>query len=595
MEECGFRPIIADEHICSLVEQLGVEGNIDKIENWLYEHNVKHLGFSYRLDPQDGFNLFTKLIYQLGKRGLLVENGGQIDSLFFGGLPSACNLVKNDYGIRVCVFEGDETPVETLNKIGVPKFLIPDYLIEDIKYDNNRFQFGQEVIRSGDFLKFKPVDRSSYSEFGTNKDTLVARLNHSIDNKLPPLIRAHIGPYLSDKHESLKLFIDWIKQLSSAGLMDILSVGTSQLSQSNFGENWKDKPNGGGVPVNSVEDFNKIWIAARPMLVRTYSGTNNIIKMAEMYESSINIAWHALSLWWFNSIDSRGPLSLDENLIQHCEAIKYIASMDKPFEANVSHHFSFRGADDITYILSAFIAAKTAKKLGIRYYILQNMLNTPKNTWGIQDLAKSRALLTLLMELEDDNFKVILQPRAGLDYFSHNIGKAKIQLASVTALMEDIDPFNKFSPPLIHVVGYSEGSYLADPEVVNESIQITQYALQKYRYLKSRGLVENINDNTEVRQRSAFLIQDTKILIKSIEKSVNNPYSPKGLYQIFKAGFFSVPFLWGQREEFPEATKWKTKSHKGATIIIDGNGQPISTGERALICSEIARKQASII
>ena len=53
------------------------------------------------------------------------------------------------------------------------------------------------------------------------------------------------------------------------------------------------------------------------------------------------------------------------------------------------------------------------------------MLNTPRFTWGIQDLAKSRAMLKLVKELEDSHFRVVLQPRAGLDYFSADLDKAK--------------------------------------------------------------------------------------------------------------------------------------------------------------------------
>ena len=42
------------------------------------------------------------------------------------------------------------------------------------------------------------------------------------------------------------------------------------------------------------------------------------------------------------------------------------------------------------------------------------MLNTPRSTWGVQDLAKSRTVLKLVKELENDQFKVIFQTRAGL-------------------------------------------------------------------------------------------------------------------------------------------------------------------------------------
>ena len=224
------------------------------------------------------------------------------------------------------------------------------------------------------------------------------------------------------------------------------------------------------VPVNSEAEYIDIWQAARPMLVRTYSGTKNVQKLAEIYERTINISWHALSLWWFNELDGRGPNALYDNLKEHLDTIRYISTTGKPVETNVSHHFAFRGADDITYIISGFLAAKATKKYGARTFVLQNMLNTPRSTWGIQDLAKGRTMLKLVKELEDENFRVVLQTRAGLDFFKPNIEIAKAQLATVTALMDDIDPNNEMSPEIIHVVSYSEALFLT-PDILTIALE----------------------------------------------------------------------------------------------------------------------------
>ncbi len=62
-------------------------------------------------------------------------------------------------------------------------------------------------------------------------------------------MRAHVGPYSSSvsREESVKQFISWAKYLADTGYLDILSIGTSQLTQSNFGEDWGGgRPNGGG-------------------------------------------------------------------------------------------------------------------------------------------------------------------------------------------------------------------------------------------------------------------------------------------------------------------------------------------------------------
>ena len=42
-----------------------------------------------------------------------------------------------------------------------------------------------------------------------------------------------------------KQYMEWCHDLANEGFLDILSIGTSQLSQSNFGENWDRKINGG--------------------------------------------------------------------------------------------------------------------------------------------------------------------------------------------------------------------------------------------------------------------------------------------------------------------------------------------------------------
>jgi len=140
-----------------------------------------------------------------------------------------------------------------------------------------------------------------------------------MNDSFEPLIRAHVGPYssTSTRIESVTEFLDWAKKLAEAKYLDILSIGTSQLSQSNFGEDWEDKTNGGGVPVNSPEEYQMIWEASRPLLLRTYAGTKNIPALAKMYEETLNICWHALSLWWFNKLDGRGPYDVYTNLREH--------------------------------------------------------------------------------------------------------------------------------------------------------------------------------------------------------------------------------------------------------------------------------------
>lgn len=580
LEQCGIAVVIADARICSAIDRPQLPQSVSEIEQWIRGQRITMLGFSYRLDPDQGADLFAHWIYRLKDKRLLVEQGGPLRGLFFAGLPRACELVLRRVPEISGVFAGDETPSETLAVLGIETTWAPTEISAGISYDEARLAFGRDLVRKGGHLAIRPVDRSGYEGFGTKRDTLIARLNDSRRRGLPPIMRAHVGPFLPDRDEAVRLFIDWTRCLAFSGYLDVLSIGTSQLTQSNFGDNWSDRPNGGGVPINFPEEYEKVWESSRPMLVRTYAGTRDVPALARIHENTLNIAWHALSLWWFCQIDGRGPNSLRDNLSEHIETLRFIASTGKPFEPNVPHHFAFRGADDVTYIVSAFLAAKLAKKLGIRHLVLQNMLNTPRYVWGVQDLAKSRAMLRLIRELEDDHFAVILQPRGGLDYFSHDLEKAKAQLAAVTALMDDIEPGDPLSPPIIHVVSYSEGSRLADPPVIDESIQITRFALEEYRRLRKKGEVDDMADHVEVRLRTADLLEQARTIIAAIESNVPDTYSADGFYRIFAGGFLPVPYLWECRQDFIKATQWRTKALGGAIKVVDETGAVISAADR---------------
>lgn len=594
LEDCGYSVVIADARVCDAANEPSHLDNIEILLNWIRQHGITRLGFSYRLDPHEGAMRFGKLLHHLRERRQFAEQGGPLRGIYFAGLPAACERVVWEHGSLVEVFDGDETPTETLRKLGVPSERIPPAMSAEVDYDEFRLRFGQELVASGKHLKIQPPERGGYPEFGTAQDTVIARVRYAQQNGQPPLMRAHVGPYLPDREAAVRLFLDWTRQLAQAGFLDVLSIGTSQLSQSHFGMDWTGLPNGGGVPINSPEEFRMVWQTARPMLVRTYAGTRNIPELARMYEETIHIAWHALSFWWFCQIDGRGPYSVRENLQQHMQTLRFIGESGKPFEPNIPHHFAFRGADDISYVVSPVLAARTAKRLGVRTLILQNMLNTPKSTWGIQDLAKSRALLSLVRELEDENFRVILQPRAGLDYFSPDTERAKAQLAAVTALMDDIEPHNPNSPPVIHVVSYSEASHLADPPVVNESVQITIAALQEYRHLRAKGEVEDMSRHPEVKARTEELLQGARTVLRAIEESIPNPYSAEGLYTIFWAGFLPVPYLWEGREEFAHAVRWQTRTIRGGVKVVDEHGAPIDPARRAQTAMEVARTRAGL-
>lgn len=589
LEDCGVESLIADEDVGRDLEALSRHEGGGALRSWLVNRRISALGFSYRLDPADAARFFDLLHEFLHREKLLAADGGRIRALFFAGLPEACAAVAARHPEITGIFQGDEAPHETMEMLGIPDDMVPQALSGGLKYDAARLAFGESLVRSGACDAARPVDRSGGPGFGVRGEKVTERIAYGIARGLPPLMRAHAGPYLPDRGEAVKLFRDWTRRLASGGYLDILSIGPSQLSQSNFGENWEGKIDGGGVPLASAEEFAAVWEAARPMLVRSYAGTKDVPALARMLESTIDIAWHALSLWWFCALDGRGKNSVLANLQEHFEALRWIAASGKPFEPNVPHHFAFRGSDDLGYVVSGFVAAKAARLQGIKSLILQIMLNTPKYTWGIQDLAKARALLKLVRELEGPGFKVYLQPRGGLDYFSPDPEKAKAQLAAVTAMMDDIEPRDGTSPQIIHVVSYSEAFRLADPPVIEESIRITRGALGEYRRMRKRGEVEDMAVSPEVAARERILYDDAKAMVTALESMIPNAYSPFGLYTMLASGAFALPWLTNCREEF-QAANIATRILNGGVSAVDEAGKPIPVGARIeMVRANLAR------
>ena len=218
--------------------------------------------------------------------------------------------------------------------------------------------------------------------------------------------------------------------------------------------------------------------------------------------------------------------------------------------------------------------------MGIKDLILQNMLNTPKYTIGLQDLAKGRTILKLARELEDVDFKIHLQARAGLDYFSPDLEKAKVQLAAVTALMDDLEPNNIDSPEIIHVVSYSEAVRLANPSIINESIRITLAALDRYRVLRKLGKIENMDYYRDLNERTEAMYQEAKAAIQILEQHFPNLYTAEGFYKIFEEGFFPVPYMLDPSNKYSKATAWNTAIKNGGIRVIDAKGEIICTAKR---------------
>lgn len=232
--------------------------------------------------------------------------------------------------------------------------------------------------------------RGQLLEGATEEDypqTFVERLKW----KAPyPLIRHHFGrPTIEETEEG-------IQKIAEAMVIDVISLGIDQDAQENLFHPERQDPRrkgAGGVPVRGAEDYRRLYQVSRRgnfPLMRVYSGTDDHLKLAQLYVETINNAWCATSLFWFDQLDRRGPLGLKESIKVHQEPLRWHAERGIPVEVNEPHHWGMRDAPDVIYVVASFLSAYNAKRMGVKDYIAQYMFNSPAGLSDRMDLAKIR-------------------------------------------------------------------------------------------------------------------------------------------------------------------------------------------------------------
>ncbi|MBN2072660.1 MAG: methionine synthase [Actinobacteria bacterium] len=370
-----------------------------------------------------------------------------------------------------------------------------------------------------------------------------------------PVIRHHFG------RPTMKETIEGIKKISLSGVLDIISIGPDQNTQEHFFNPRKMNPSqdgAGGVPVRSEEDFKKLYLASRTgnyPLLRCYSGTNDIVRMAEVLHDNINNAWCAVPLCWYNELDNRSSRKLTDSIRENQFVMKWHADRGIPVEVNESHHWSLRYAPDSIAVAAAFLAAFNAKKMGVKTYISQYMFNTPPETSFKMDLAKMLAKVEMVETLHDENFTSLRQTRTGLYSFPTDFNKGMGQLASSTLLQMQLDP------GIVHVVAFCESDHAAKPGDIIESTKIAGKVIENYIY----GCPDMKSDS-EVIERKKQLIHDASLILEKIkgldrEGRYSDPLTSPGIIsEAIKLGILDAPHLCGI----------KAASGKIMTGIIDG-------------------------
>ncbi len=269
--------------------------------------------------------------------------------------------------------------------------------------------------------------------------------------------------------------------------------------------------------MRTAEDYCSLFNASRcgnyPLL-RTYSGTDDFIRLAKMYIESINIAWCAIPLFWFNQMDGRGPWDLEGSIRAHQQVMSFYGIRNIPVELNEPHHWGMRDAPDVVYVVSAYLAAYNARAFGVKDYIAQLMFNSPPGTSDAMDLAKMLAILELIGSLAGPDFRIWRETRTGLLSYPLDPDAARSHLASSTYLQMALQPH------IVHVVGYTEAHHAATAEDVIESCKLARRSIEN-----AMNGQPDMTADPKIQARKKELITETYVTLNAISRLAPTTHS----------------------------------------------------------------------
>ena len=487
-------------------DYLGPANSVEDFIKNITRNKPDIVAISYRLSPETAEELLVQFKDAIKKAGLTDRK------YIFGGTPATAEIAEQ-ISIFEKIFRGGES------KDDIKKYLTGNELKITRKFPDNL------------------VDRIKWKR---------------------PILRHHFGL------PSLEETIEGAKEIAEAGVLDVISIGPDQDAQEYFFHPELQKPErkgDGGVPIRTPEDLKRIYEASRCgnyPLVRCYSGTNDLIKMAEMYVETINNAWCAVPLMWYNVIDRRSKRLLEDAIRENQELMKWHVEKGIPVEVNESHQWSLRRAPDTIAVAMAYIAAYNAKQMGVNNYVSQYMFNTPGETSPKMDLAKMLAKVELIESLHDDNFISYRQVRSGLLSFPPDLDMAKGQLLFSISLAMNLDP------DIVHVVGYCEGCYVARPRDIIESSKMVQQVIKNYKMgAPDMSLDPDVQARKRELKKEALLLIDA---IKSLGHSEDPLTNPNILSKAVEIGLLDAPDLKGNEYARGEIC---TEMINGACYTID--------------------------
>lgn len=481
------------------------------------------IGVSYRLTPETGERLlgeFAEAADALHARGVRFA---------FGGTPPVAERVRQ-LGFFERIFDGSEP--------------------------------NEHVLA---YLKGQPTAGQTAADY---PQSTIERIQW----KAPyPLIRHHFGlPTMEATREG-------IIEIAKAQVLDVISLGIDQDAQANFFHPDRQdarRRGAGGVPVRSADDYRTLYAASRRgnyPLMRTYSGTDDFIRLAAMYVDTINIAWSAIPLFWFNQMDGRGPWDVAGSIGEHQTVMKYYGERGIPVELNEPHHWGMRDASDVVCVVSAYLSAYNARAFGVKDYIAQFMLNSPPGLSDAMDLAKMLAMIDLIEPLAGPDFRIWRQTRTGLLSYPLDRDAARAHLAASVYVQMALKPH------IVHVVSYTEADHAATADDVIESCNLARRAIEN----ALRGAPDMTAD-PQIRARRRQLVDEARQLLAAIasiaDRAVVDPLiDPQTLARAIELGLLDAPQLRNNRFARGQAL---TRIVNGACVAVDAAGRILAERER---------------
>jgi len=498
-----------------------IESFVDAIHN--FDPDV--IGVSYRLTPEN-----ARLLLQ--EFWGVIRAAGLSDRRFvFGGTPPVAAVARELGGFEA-IFDGSEAP---------------DALIR--------------------FLRGEPAQ---HDQNIIPPQSTIARIQW----KAPyPLLRHHFGiPAFT-----IEPTVEGIAHIAEAGALDVISLGADQDAQEHFFrpdlQNPKSK-GAGGVPFRSEKDLLRLREAAQRgnyPLLRSYSGTADLLRYADMLVRTLDNAWCATSLFFFNAMDGRGPLSLEDSIRDHLALMAWHGARDIPVEGNEPYHWGMRDAPDVISVAASYLYAYNAKKAGVRDYITTYMFESPNTLSNRMDLAKALAQIRVAEAFADADFRIWRQTRTGLLSYPVDMARARAHLAESIYLQMAL------RPAIVHIVGYTEADHAATAAEVIESAVMAQQVIGTALYGQP-----DMTADPGVQARAGELVEEAHVLLEAIRRlgadAAEDPLSdPATLARAVQAGLLDAPQL--QRNRFARG-EIRSRTINGAVLAVDAEGHPLTERQR---------------